>query len=59
MLLHTEPELMHKLFQHEPDYYSHATLSIDLRLKVLFLALINHFHVPLIMRYLTGNYTAS
>ena len=29
MLLHVEPNVIHKLFQHDPDYASQATIPIS------------------------------
>ena len=59
MIIHMEPDLIHELFQNDPDYDFQTTIAIEYRLQFLFLAVINRLHVPLIIRSLIGNWEAS
>ena len=54
MILHVEPNIVFKLFQHSPDYASQTTMPTEYRLKLLFLSVMRKLHVPLMMCYLTG-----
>ena len=40
MILHTEPDLIYKSLQHDPDYASQTTILIEYRFKFLLLAVI-------------------
>lgn len=59
MLSHVEPNIVFKLFQHDPDCASQTSIPIERRLKLLFLSVMYRLHVNSITRSLTGNYTSS
>ena len=59
MLLHAEPNIVCKLFQHDPYCASQTTMPIERRLKFLFLTLMRRLHAPSIVHSLTSNHTDS
>ena len=59
MLLHAEPNVILKLFQHDPDYVSQTAITTECRLQFLFLAAMHRIHVPSIMCSFTRDWTDS
>ena len=59
MILNVEPNIVLKLFQHDPDHTSKTSMPIELRLQSMLLAVMLRLHVFSMMRALTGNHMDS
>ena len=59
MLHYMNLNVVHKLFQCDPNHAPQEITPTERRLQFLFLAIIHRLHVPSIIRSLPGNYTAT
>ena len=59
MLLRTEPNIVFKLFHHDPECASQTSIPIEYRLQFMFLVVMHKLHSPPIMRSLAGNWKTS